>query len=248
MTLALTLMLVGGVSVQAQELSATATWRANRGVIETIERAYYRRDLAAAKAASADIGDSAPSLRAWSMWRLANMHPIHAVSRSVKRVNEAARKQLLEDAEVLLKTHLEGSPNDALATLVLSQVYQSRITGMMSGMRFGRRASEALERALDLDPENPHVVYHRGINQLMAPGPFGNKEEGGRRLQEAVARFGAELSRDGFNWGYGEALAFLGLSFARKGDPARARKYYERALTVEPGYVWVREELLAELP
>ena len=119
---------------------------------------------------------------------------------------------------------------------------------MMSGMRYGRRAGETLERALELDPGNPHVLYHRGINQLMAPGPFGDKREGSLRLRDAVVRFDAELDDGGFLWGYGEALAFLGLALAEEGDMAGARKYYEKALAWEPDYVWVRDELLAELP
>ena len=217
-------------------------------VIETIERAYYRRDVATAKDALAGLETGDSYIRAWAKWRLANMYPVHGVTRSVKRTNEARRKLLLEDAEVLLTAYLEGSPDDVAATLVLSQVYQSRITGMMSGMRYGRRAGETLERALELDPDNPHALYHKGINKLMAPGPFGDTEEGSLRLREAVLRFEAELSGGGFLWGYGEALAFLGLALAKEGDMAGAREHYERALTWEPGYVWVRDELLTELP
>lgn len=216
--------------------------------IETIERAYYRRDVATATDALAGMEPGNTHMRAWAKWRLANMYRVHGVNRGLKRSNEAIRKPLLEEAEALLIAHLEGAPDDVAATLVLSQVYRSRITGMMSGMRYGRRAGETLERALELDPENPQVLYHKGINQLMAPGPFGDKSEGRLRLRDAVARFEAELSDGGFLWGYGEALAFLGLALAEEGDTAGARKYYEEALTWEPGYVWVRDELLAELP
>ena len=215
--------------------------------VEAIERAYYRRDIVAAREFVGEIGDGDPHVRAWAMWRLANMHPIHGVSRSVKKINEARRKRLLEDAEGILIVHLDGSPDDAAATVVLSQVYQSRITGMMSGIRYGRRAGETLERALELDPENPHAQYHKGINQLMAPGPFGDKEQGRHNLEQAVALFEAELSGNGFTWGYAEALAFLGLALAKQGDTAGARAYYDRVLTLEPGYVWVRDELISDI-
>ena len=139
--------------------------------VEAIERAYYTQDIAAAREFVAEVGDGDPIVRAWATWRLASMHPIHGVSRSVKKINEVRRKRLLEDAEGILIVHLDGSPDDAAATLVLSRVHQSRITGMMSGMRYGRRAGETLERGLALEPESPHALYHKGINQLMAPGP-----------------------------------------------------------------------------
>ena len=85
------------------------------------------------------------------------------MSRQVRKRNERTRKKLLEEAESLLEARLrngpgdagpgDADPGDAESWLVLSQVYQSRITGIVSGMRFGRRASETLDKALELDPE-----------------------------------------------------------------------------------------------
>lgn len=216
-------------------------------VVQRIEHAYYTRDLDGASVALAEIADSDGLVRAWGLWRVATLHPIHDVRRSVKRINEARRKPLLDEAQRILDEHLAASPDSPYALLILSQVHQARITGMMSGMRHGRRAGELLEQAVTSGPENPHVIYHKGISQLMAPGPFGDRDAARRRLREAVAMFEGALDEEPFAWGYAEALAFLGLALARDDDEARAAEYYERALQIEPGYVWVRDELLPDL-
>lgn len=218
-------------------------------LLQSIETAYYGRDAASAAAALAEIPESAALERSWALWRTANMYPVQEVRRSVKRLNEARRQTLLEEAESLLETHLAAAPDDAAALLVQSQVWQTRITGMMSAMRYGRRSGETLERALELAPGNPQILYHKGVNQLMAPGPFGNRDEARRRLREAVQAFEAAMAEDDgeFPWGYAEALAYLGLCLAREDDPARAKEYYEKALAVQPGYLWVRDELLPDL-
>lgn len=216
-------------------------------VVERIERAYYTRDLEGASAALAEIAETETLARAYGLWRVATLHPIRDVRRSVKRINEARRKPLLDEAQRLLEEHLAESPDSPYALLILSQVHQARITGMMSGMRHGRRAGELLEQAVTSGPENPHVIYHKGITHLMAPGPFGDRDAARRRLREAVAMFESALEEEPFAWGYAEALAFLGLALARDDDEARAEEYYERALQIEPGYAWVRDELLPDL-
>lgn len=216
-------------------------------VLQRIEHAYYTRDLSGAGAALEEIAESEALARAWGLWRVATLHPIHDVRRSVKRINEARRKPLLDEAQAILDEHLAQSPDSPYALLILSQVHQARITGMMSGMRHGRRAGELLEQAVTSGPENPHVIYHQGITDLMAPGPFGDRDAARRRLREAVAMFESASDDEPFAWGYAEALAYLGLALARDDDEARAEEYYERALQIEPGYVWVRDELLPDL-
>ena len=212
------------------------------------ESAYYAGEPAAGREALEALSEADDVTRAWALWRVASMHRVRGVNRQTKRRHERVRKPLLEEAESLMKARVEADPNDAGAHLVLSQVYQERITGMMSGMRWGRRAGETLDRALELAPEDPRALYLKGVNQLMAPGPFGNKEEARRNLEAGVARFTEVAPPGAFWWGEPEAHAFLGLSYAREGENAQARDHYEKALELEPEFDWVRDRLLPDLP
>ena len=212
-----------------------------------IESAYYAGDAAAGRDALEALSEADDLTRAWALWRVARMHRIRDVNRQTKRRHERIRKPLLEEAEALMKARIEADPNDAEAHLVLSQVYQARITGTMSGMRFGRRVGQTLDRALELAPGDPRVLYLKGISQLMAPGPFGNREEARRNLEAAVARFAKSAPPGAFWWGEPEAHAFLGLSYARENERDQARAAYERALELEPGFDWVRDRLLPDL-
>ncbi len=245
MLLARTGCLLGALAIGTP--AAAAAQSSSDPSLLAIERAYYAGEPAAGREALEALGEADDVTRAWALWRVAGMHRIRGVDRQTKRRHERVRKPLLEEAESLMKAWIEADPNDAGAHLVLSQVYQARITGMMSGMRFGRRAGETLDRALELAPDDPRPLYLKGVNQLMAPGPFGNKEEARSNLEAAVVRFAEGAPEGAFWWGEPEAHAFLGLSYARENEYDEARAAYERALELEPGFDWVRESLLPDL-
>ena len=233
-----------------------AAWTAASGLAQdaphpsllAIESAYYAGKASAGREALERLPETDDVTRSWALWRVASSHRVRGASRQEKRRNEPIRKELLKEAETLLRACLESEPDDADAHLVLSQVYQDRITGMLSGMRWGRRAGETLDRALELAPEDPRALYLKGVNQLMAPGPFGNRDEAQSRLEAAVARFAEGPPAGAFWWGEPEAHAFLGLSFARAEDPVRAREHYEKALELAPEFAWVRDRLIPDLP
>lgn len=216
-------------------------------VIATIEHAYYSHNVAVAEEAIATLDEFQAQYRAWALWRLANMYPIDGVNRRTKKINEGIRAPLLDEAEDLLDRYTAAHSEDGEGFLILSQVYQSRITGMMSGMRYGRRAGETLHKAFLLSPKNPNVVCYQGINLLMAPGPFGDKDEGRRKLREAGMLFAASDANE-YRWGEPEVWAYLGLALAKEGDATRARELYDRALALEPEYLWVKKDLLPTLP
>ncbi len=217
--------------------------------IAAMETAYYARDVDAGRELLEEMEDAEPTVRAWAIWRVANMYPIRGVEGRVKRDHERIRKPLLERAENLLEEHLEGSPEDVHALTLLSGVFQSRITSAFSGMRFGRRSNGLLARALEQAPDDPRALYLSGMSQLMAPGPWGDRDEGRRRLERAVELFEAEMKESGSDpaWGFPEALAFLGLAFHGEGDLAGARSAWKRALAIEPNFEWVRLVLLPQV-
>ena len=145
-----------------------------------------------------------------------------------------------------MKARIEADPNDAEAHLVLSQVYQARITGTMSGMRFGRRAGETLDRALELAPGDPRPIYLKGSTSSWRRAPSGTGRRRGAtwrrrwRASRGCARGGLLVGRAGG--------ARLPRSVPRaENERDQARAAYERALELEPGFEWVRERLLPDL-
>ena len=233
----------------APGVASASAWRQTdiSSAVATIERAYYSRNVDGVEDAIATLDKTQARWRAWALWRFANMHPIDGVDRRTKKINEEIRGPLLAEAESLLADHTTAHPDDGEAFLILSQVYQSRITGMLSGMRHGRKAGETLGNAAVLSPTNPNVLCYQGINLIMAPGPFGDKDLGRQRLRQAVLRFRDASNTGDPTWGEPEAFAYLGLAFAREGDVARATEYYDEALALQPAYAWVKDQLIPDL-
>ena len=174
---------------------------------------------------------------AYSGWRVAQLLP-----ESRKRDRGKLLKSLQRQLEGWLKTH----PDDAEAQALLGSVLGDRIGGPLSAMRLGGKASEALEQAFALQPANPRVALQRGVGFFFTPKAFGGgKDRAEAELRRARALFEAE--KDSGGWGYLDTLARLGEVLAAQGKTAEATSVYERALELEPDFLWVRDELLPAL-
>ena len=116
-------------------------------------------------------------------------------------------------------------------------------------MTLGRRASRASARALELAPANPRVLLQDGVGKLHTPGMFGGgADRAEAMLLRALAAFRTEPpDRPWPRWGRIDTYAWLGQISAERGDLAVARRYYQQALEVEPGFAWVRYALLPAL-
>lgn len=91
------------------------------------------------------------------------------------------------------------------------------------------RAFERLDRAADLDPLSSRPELVAGVIALQLGRP-----------RVAGQRFAQALGRDAGDW---FAYFGSGLAASARGDAARARRYYERALALDPGEPLVREAL-----
>ena len=221
-------------------------------LVERLERAYPAGDAAeliAVRTDLADLLDAGPTARQRSVTR----YTIAYVSWRLFTIPDAVpaddRAALLDDAVDLLTRDLEADDGNAESHALLAGVYGMQIDSAWKGMTLGRRASRASARALELAPGNPRVLLQDGVGKLHTPRMFGGGADRAEALLlRAVAAFRTEPpDRPWPRWGRIDAWAWLGQISAGRGDLALARRYYERALDLEPGFAWVRYALLPAL-
>ncbi|HSN88801.1 MAG TPA: tetratricopeptide repeat protein [Thermoanaerobaculia bacterium] len=163
---------------------------------------------------------------------------------------KAERARLLEEAEAALRQTLQANPRDAEAYALLGAVYGAQISlTPLKALTLGPRVASAFAAAEKLAPKNPRVSLQKGISLLFVPRAFGGGPEASlRELRRAETLFAQEPAGKPWpNWGRPDVLAWLGRALAQKGDREAARAAYERALALEPDYVWVRRILIPEL-
>lgn len=112
---------------------------------------------------------------------------------AVNEISADDKHKLLDMAQVqmdaLLKTYKTESEIFALQAFI----YQMRITDMSKGFKYSSLASEALEEAEKINPNNPRVYYLRGNNIFHTPKAFGGGKEKAKPIfQKAVVLFESE--------------------------------------------------------
>ena len=173
-------------------------------------------------------------------WRISHVLPDNA---------KKEKRRLLKQAQRQLESILETDPSNAEVHALRGSAIGEQIGGMWSGMRLGRKARSGLDRALELEPDNPRVALQRGISFFFTPKTFGGglpkAEQELRRARDLFAR--EPPGKPWPNWGQVDVLAWLGQTLAKAGKTDEARSLYEDALKLEPAYTWVRDVLLPGL-
>ena len=157
----------------------------------------------------------------------------------------------VDDGIEHLEAVVEARPRWAEGHALLASLY-GRKAGLrpMTGMVIGPKASREIERAQELAPDNPRVVYIAASSQYFRPAMWGgSKAEGIAGFRRAVTLFdrAPAAERGQPSWGHEEALSWLGIALARDGELTEARRLLTRSLQVNPDYVWVRDTILPQL-
>jgi tetratricopeptide (TPR) repeat protein len=210
-----------------------------RGDLAALETIHQQIDTATVSATAGDV--TAPYAWAYSGWR---------VSQRLPKQRKRDRDKLLKSIQRGLEDWLDTDPDDAEALALLGSVLGDRIGGPLSAIRLGGKASEALEKAYTLAPENPRVALQRGVGFFFTPRAFGGgKDKAEVELRRARSLFEAnDNALAGKGWGYTDTLARLGEVLAALEKFDEARSVYLRALVIAPNFAWVRDDLLPRLP
>jgi Flp pilus assembly protein TadD len=124
-------------------------------------------------------------------------------------------------------------PNDAEGYRILGTLCGQAITDILSGLNYGPRAKDAINKAVSLMPKSSPVWVARGVGNYYMPAQFG----GG--AAQAVADFRKALELDGNN---AEAWLWLGIALRKQNQDGEARKAFGKALELDPNRVWVRQQ------
>jgi len=112
----------------------------------------------------------------------------------------------------------------------------------------GPRSSSYLDQAMAADPQEPAAWVEKANMYYHAPGWLGgDKAKAIQYFAEAARLYEARPALRQANWLYLHSLTWLGRAYADTGQLAEARRTYRRLLAFEPGFSWVRDELLPEV-
>ncbi len=118
----------------------------------------------------------------------------------------------LDLAQVEIDKMLKIAPEESEIFAIQAFVYQLRITDMSKGYKYSGLATEAINTAEKINPNNPRVYYLRGSNTFHTPKMFGGGAEKAKPdLEKAAKMFETQKleSEISPSWGAGHNSQLL---------------------------------------
>jgi tetratricopeptide (TPR) repeat protein len=180
---------------------------------------------------------------------LAHYYSALASLRAASFVAEDEREVYIDRSIASAQAALSLRPDFADAYALVASAYGRKVTGVVSGMRYGPKANEAMALAMRYGADNPRVLLYAAISSLYTPAIWGGgRDKAMPGFERAIALFdliGEPVPTDlEPTWGRSEAHAWYGIGLRDGGDLKSARAQFERSLALNPNSGWVRYTLL----
>jgi tetratricopeptide (TPR) repeat protein len=139
---------------------------------------------------------------------------------------------------------------------LLASIYGIEIAhNWMKSFFIGSKSEKLANAALSIDSANPRAYLVMGINKLNTPSIIGGgTKEGIEYLSKSVTRFERERQiqdslKDDLrpDWGYVDALTWLGIAYEKQQNYTGALAVYEKALQIYPNYTRAEYSLIPQL-
>ena len=105
---------------------------------------------------------------------------------------------------------------------------------IMGALVYGKRAKEALDKAIEMDPKSPRAFVAHGVGYYYLPVNMGGGPENAiRDFRQAIAL--DPKSADAYLW--------IGIALKKEHQNAKAREALEKSLQIDPDRVWAKQEL-----
>jgi Tfp pilus assembly protein PilF len=101
-------------------------------------------------------------------------------------------------------------------------------------LSYGKRAKDAIDKAVQMDPKSPAAYMARGVGNYYLPPALG----GGIDL--AVADFRKALVLDAKD---ADAWLWLGIALRKQNKNGEARSAFTKSVELNPKRIWAKEQL-----
>ena len=144
-------------------------------------------------------------------------------------------KRAAETGIRLAEKAVAAKPDVAEHNRVLGTLYGQIVpVNVLAGLSYGKKAQEAIAKALERDPKSSLAYVSRGVGNYYVPSALGGGVELAiRDFQKAI-----ELNPKS-----DEAYLWLGLAMRKANRNAEARKAFAKSLELNPQRVWARQQL-----
>ena len=105
---------------------------------------------------------------------------------------------------------------------------------VLTGLGYGKRAKDAIDKAIAKDPKSSPAYMARGVGNYYLPAALG----GG--MDVAIADFRKAIDLDPRN---ADAYLWLGLTLRKQNKDAEARQAFQKSLELNPRRVWEKQQL-----
>jgi tetratricopeptide (TPR) repeat protein len=143
-------------------------------------------------------------------------------------------RQIAEQGIRYAEKTVAMKPGNAEYYRLLGTLYGQAITDIMSGLSYGSKAKDAINRAVEKAPNSSMMYVARGVGNYYLPSQLG----GGAKL--AIPDFQKAIELDRAN---AEAWLWLGLSLRKENRDAEARQAFAKSLELNPNRLWAKQQL-----
>jgi lipoprotein NlpI len=105
---------------------------------------------------------------------------------------------------------------------------------IMGAIAYGKRAREALDKAIEMDPKSAKAHVAHGVGFYYLPASFGGGPD------NAMKDYKQAIALDPKN---AEAYLWLGVAYSKAHQNAQAREALTKSLQLDPDRVWTKEQL-----
>jgi tetratricopeptide (TPR) repeat protein len=146
-------------------------------------------------------------------------------------------------------SELKGMESEGKA--LLASIYMMKIASSpMSAISLSSVIYTLLGEAEKANAQNPRIYLVRGSMKFNTPKMFGGSyTDAAENFKKSVALFEKEDIADSLqpSWGYLESLAWLGRTYEQLENYEAAKFIYQKALSIDPEYRWIKYVLLPAL-